>query len=267
MKASLNIVAVLFILFLAVQASAVDLKNLSAEEKGLAIVTEAKQRDEGFGNSEEVLTMSLKDRRGHERFRQMRVLTLERKDDGDWSLSIFDEPADVKGTAMLTYSHGLEPDDQWLYLPALKRVKRIASQNKSGRFMGSEFAFEDLSSFEVEKFRYTFLRQEIYDGKACFVTEWVPAYEHSGYSRQIVWHDRDEYRIQRVDYYDRSNKLLKTLRLTQYKQFLNKYWRAMEMEMINHQTGESTKLTYSNYRFRLGLTERDLDQNALKRAK
>ncbi|MBA3036082.1 MAG: outer membrane lipoprotein-sorting protein [Desulfobacterium sp.] len=248
-------------------ADASDYEGLNADEKGLAIAKEAKLRDEGFSDSEELLTMILKDRRGNERIRQMRVLTLERKDDGDWSLSIFDEPADVKGTAMLTYSHGLEPDDQWLYLPALKRVKRISSKNRSGLFMGSEFAFEDLSSFELEKFKYKFLRKEACDGEQCFVSEWIPAYEHSGYSKQIIWHDTNEYRIHRIDYYDRTNKLLKTLKLLQYKQFIGKYWRSMRMDMLNHKTGENTILTYSNYRFKIGLTDRDFDLNALKRAK
>ena len=97
------------------------------------------------------MVMTLKNRAGKTSRRIIRIKTLESKGDGDKSLSLFDEPADVKGTSMLTYSHGLKPDDQWLYLPALKRVKRINSRNKSGPFMGSEFAFEDLGSQEVEK--------------------------------------------------------------------------------------------------------------------
>ncbi|MBU1054308.1 MAG: outer membrane lipoprotein-sorting protein [Proteobacteria bacterium] len=258
---------IFLILFTFTTAQATDFDSFSPEEKGLAIAKEAKQRDEGFDNSEEILTMILKDRRGTERVRQMRILTLERKDDGDWTLSIFDEPADVKGTAMLTYSHGIESDDQWLYLPALKRVKRISSKNRSGRFMGSEFAFEDFSSFELEKFRYKFLNKEACDGEQCFVSEWIPAYEHSGYSKQIVWHDTNEYRIHKIDYYDRRNKLLKTLKLTKYKQYLDKYWRSMRMDMLNHQTEESTILKFSDYRFKIGLTKRDFDKNALKRAK
>ena len=78
------------------------------------------------------MKMILKNRAGNTSVRTIRTKTLEVSGDGDKSLSIFDEPADVKGTAMLTYSHGLEPDDQWLYLPAIKRVKRISSRNKSG---------------------------------------------------------------------------------------------------------------------------------------
>ncbi len=95
-------------------------------------------------------------------------------------------------------------------LPALKRVKRISSRNKSGPFMGSEFAFEDLGSQEVAKYTYKWLHDEEYNSLDCFVLERRPAYEHSGYTRQEVWVDKAEYRIQKVKYYDRKNSLLKT---------------------------------------------------------
>ena len=140
------------------------------EEQGLAIATEADRRDKGFGDSSATMKMVLRNRHGDESTREVRVRTLEVEGDGDKSLSIFDSPADVKGTAFLTFSHILEPDDQWLYLPALKRVKRISSKNKSGPFMGSEFAYEDLGSQEVEKYRYRYLRDEpCGDGWQCWV--------------------------------------------------------------------------------------------------
>ena len=122
------------------------------EEKGLEIAVEADRRDTGFHDSTATMAMLLKNRRGDESTRDIRVRTLEQKNDGDKSLTIFDRPADVKGTAFLSFTHKSGPDDQWLYLPALKRVKRISSRNKSGPFMGSEFAYEDLSSQEVEKY-------------------------------------------------------------------------------------------------------------------
>ncbi|NNK01755.1 MAG: outer membrane lipoprotein-sorting protein [Desulfatitalea sp.] len=239
----------------------------SPEEKGLEIAKEADRRLSGFGDCQEIFTMTLRDDRGRSRVRRMRILTLEREDDGDWFLSIFDEPADVKGTAMLTYSHTHTDDDQWLYLPALKRVKRISSKKKSGSFMGSEFSFEDFSSMEIEKYKYKYLRNEPCGDLDCFVSEWIPTYAYSGYTRMMVWHDLAEYRIQRVDYYDRKNKLLKTLLVKGYQLFDEKYWRAMHWIMENHQTKRSTTLEYSEYRFGVGLTERDFDQAALKRAK
>ena len=123
------------------------------EEKGLRIAKEGDVKDTGFGDFTADMLMTLKNRAGKTSRRVIRSKTLEGKGVGDKSLSLFDEPADVKGTAMLTFSHGLKADDQWLYLPALKRVKRINSRNKSGPFMGSEFAFEDLGSQDVEKYK------------------------------------------------------------------------------------------------------------------
>ena len=132
-----------------------------SQQRGLEIAQAAKAYDKDFTDFIADMTMTLKNKSGKTSTRLIRIRTLEVEDDGDKSLSIFDEPADVKGTAMLTYTHGLEPDDQWLYLPALKKVKRISSRNKSGPFMGSTFAFEDLGSQEVEKYTYNFLRDEI----------------------------------------------------------------------------------------------------------
>ena len=147
----------------------------------------------------------------------MRNLTLEVDGDGDKTLVIFDEPNDVKGTAFLNYTHREGSDDQWLYLPALRRVKRIASNNKSGPFMGSEFAYEDISSQEVEKYTYEFLRAEDVEGTSMYVVQRVPVDERSGYTRQIVWYDQAEYRVQRVDFYDRKDELMKTTDLSRIR--------------------------------------------------
>lgn len=237
------------------------------EEKGLAIAVEADERDRGWGDSRAGMKMVLRNRQGESSEREIRVRTLEVEDDGDKSLTIFDHPADVAGTAFLSYTHATEPDDQWLYLPALKRVKRIASANKSGPFMGSEFAFEDVSSQEVEKYSYKWLRDETLDGQECFVVERIPQYEHSGYTRQVAWIDKEHYRPQKVDYYDRKGAHLKTLTFHEYEQYLDQYWRAHRMEMVNQLNGKSTTLTWSDYEFRNGFTDRDFDRNTLKRVR
>ena len=235
------------------------------EEKGLEIAVEADRRDTGFHDSTATMTMLLKNRQGDKSTRDIRVRTLEQNNDGDKSLTIFDRPADVKGTAFLSFTHKSGPDDQWLYLPALKRVKRISSRNKSGPFMGSEFAYEDLSSQEVEKYTYKYLHDENYKGMDCFVIERDPVDPNSGYTRQVIWIDKAEYRPQKIDYYDRKNSLLKTLTFSDYRQFLGRYWRAYDMYMENHQTGKSTRLTWSDYQFKTGLTERDFNRSSLKR--
>ena len=213
--------------------------------------------------------MILTNRAGNSSKRVMRAKTLEGTNGaGDKALSLFDQPADVKGTKMLTFSHGLKPDDQWLYLPALKRVKRINSRNKSGPFMGSEFAFEDLGSQEVEKYTYKYLREEACgDGNAwkCHVIERTPAYKYSGYTKQVSWLDTQGYRVAKVMYYDRKNALLKTLTAHGYQQYLGKYWRPAKMVMTNHQTGKGTTLQWSAYKFRTGLKPRDFNNKSLAR--
>jgi hypothetical protein len=240
----------------------------SPEGKGLAIAQEADRRDTGFGDITAKMRMILKNKHGQKSERKIRTRTLEVKDDGDKSLSIFDTPKDVKGTAFLNFTHKVGDDDQWLYLPALKRVKRISSRNKSGSFMGSEFAYEDISSQEVEKYTYKWIRDEVYDGNECFVIERYPVdKKNSGYTRQLVWIDKSEYREWKVEYYDRKKSLLKTLVVKGYKKYLDKYWRPDEMNMVNHQTGKSTRLVMSSYKFRTGLTDRDFNKNSLKRAR
>ena len=235
--------------------------------RGLEIATEADKRDSGFIDSTAAMKMELKNKQGQTSIREVRVKTLEVDGDGDKALSIFDTPADIKGTASLTYSHALKPDEQWLYLPALKRVKRISSKNKSGPFMGSEFSYEDISSQEIDKYTYKYIKDEILNGIDSFVVERYPAYKHSGYTRQVAWVNKQEYRAEKIDFYDRKNTLLKTLTYSGYQKYLDKFWRADVMHMVNHQTGKSTTLTWNNYQFKTGLTDRDFNRNSLKRAK
>ncbi len=242
-------------------------------KKGLDIAVESDKRDTGFIDQTANMVMELRNKQGDVSKRTIRIKTLEVTGDGDKSMSIFDKPADVKGTAFLTYSHAIKPDEQWLYLPALKRVKRINSKNKSGPFMGSEFAYEDLASQEIEKYSYKFIRDEkiktdeFPDGVDCFVVERYPAYEHSGYTKQLAWVNKDRYVAEKIEFYDRKDDLLKTLTNKDYKQYLDQYWRPAEMFMENHQTGKSTLLTWENYEFKTGLTDKDFSRNSLKRAR
>jgi outer membrane lipoprotein-sorting protein len=237
----------------------------TAEEKGLAIIIESDNRDKGWQDSSAEMRMTLRNKKGKESIREIRIKNLEMDGDGDKGLTVFDQPRDVKGTAFLTYSHALEADEQWIFLPALKRVKRISSSNKSGPFMGSEFAYEDISSFEVEKYSYVYLRDEVLDSMDCFVLETTPLYKYSGYTKSTLWIDKAEYQIRKIDYFDRKKSLLKTQRFSDYKKYLNQYWRALTMTMENKQNGKSTVLKFSNFKFKSGFTKKDFEKNDLKR--
>ncbi len=246
--------------------SALPLSSVIADEaRGLEIATEADSRGNGFGDTTSTMTMVLRNKAGDETRRNMRAKTLEVPGDGDKSMTIFDEPRDVKGTASLTYSHATEADEQWLYLPALKRVKRISSKNKSGPFMGSEFAFEDISSQELAKYTYSYLRDDTVDGVPVYVVEAYPQYKNSGYTRLINWIHQDEYYPLKTEFFDRKDSLLKTLTYSNYEQYLDQFWRAHQMDMVNHQNGKSTTLTWEDYAFQTGLSASDFNSKALQR--
>lgn len=237
-----------------------------AAKKGLEIAWKMDKADAGFGSFSNTLNMELSNRHGQKTSRRMMGKTLEVEGDGDKSLIVFATPPDVKGTATMSFTHRTGPDDQWLYLPAIKRVKRISSNNKSGPFMGSEFAYEDLSSQEVDKYTYKYIKDETLNGVACQILERYPVDPTSGYKRQQVWANKSNYRVEKVEFYDRKNSKLKTLSFTKYKQYKGKFWRADVMTMVNHQNGKSTTLTFTEYNFDIGLTDDDFTQNALRTA-
>ena len=239
----------------------------AAEQKGLDIALEARERRLGFGNFTARQNMLLRNKRGQESRRELRVNVMEVDGDGDMSLFVFDEPRDVQGTAFLIHAHKDKGDDQWLYLPALKRVKRISSGNRSGSFMGSEFAYEDMTPPEVEKFTYRHLRDEACGELTCTVVERIPTDERSGYSRQTVWRDTDELRTWKVEYFDRKDAHLKTLTLDGYERYLDRFWQAGQMDMVNHLTGKSTTLTWTDYLFQTDLDAGDFTQAGLRRAR
>lgn len=238
----------------------------TTQEKGLAIAKEQDVKNSGFKDYANDIVMTLKNAQGQETVNYLHSLTLEVpvNGEGDKSKLVFDKPADVKGTAMLTFSHGLKPDDQWLFLPAVKRVKRLNSNNKSGPFMGSEFSYEDLSAPVVEKFTYNWLRDEACGEWQCHVVERVPAYEYSGYTRQVTWIDTKELRTVKIDYYERKGELLKTLTQSGFKLYKGKFWRADIGKMINHINGKSTVMASSNFQFGAGLAASEFDANSLQ---
>ena len=237
-----------------------------ADRRGFEVAARADRSDRGFGDSEVELEMILRNAAGRESRRTLKITTLEIADEseGDKSLVVFDNPNDIKGTALLSHANILDPDDQWLFLPALKRVKRISSANKSGPFVGSEFAFEDFTALELNKYDYTWLREEQYEGMTVDVIERRPRYENSGYTRQVSWVDRDVYQVRKVEFYDRRGDLLKTLVLTDYREY-DGVWRSHRFAMVNHQTGKSTDLIYGDYLFGVGLTDGDFVKGKLSR--
>jgi outer membrane lipoprotein-sorting protein len=238
-----------------------------AAAKGFQIAAQADRSDRGFGDSHVELKMILRNASGKSSTRVLEITTLELPDEkiGDKSMILFSSPGDIDGTALLSHARILEPDNQWLYLPALKRTKRISSKNKSGPFVGSEFAFEDITGQELRKYEYTWLRSEKCGALTCDVVERRPLYSNSGYKRQIGWVDQKYHQARKLQYYDRRGALLKTQTFDDYKLYNKRYWRAQVQKMVNHQTGKSTELRFGPFRFNVGLKDRDFVKGALDR--
>ncbi|MCF6264194.1 MAG: outer membrane lipoprotein-sorting protein [Xanthomonadales bacterium] len=234
------------------------------ESKGYQVSARSDRSDNGFSDSEVKVTMILRNKAGQESSRSMTFTTLEVASEsvGDKSLVLFNTPKDVEGTALLSHAKILKQDDQWLFLPALKRVKRISSKSKSGPFVGSEFAFEDFTANELNKYDYQWLREETCDEVKCDVVERIPLYEFSGYTRQIAWIDQTDFQLRKIDFYDRKNTLLKTLTFMDYRNY-DGVWRAHNLHMENAKNGKSTDLIYAEYTFKAGLTDNDFVKGRL----
>lgn len=216
----------------------------SPQQKGLQIARDVDAANNGFKGEYAEMEMVLINAHGDKTTRKLLNESIESEGDGDRSVSTFQWPADVKGTRMLTWSHKTGDDDQWLYLPSLKRVKRIASQNKSGAFMGSEFSYEDLGSQEVEEFTYKFLEDTSYENRPCWKIERVPVSPRSGYSKEITWMDKEYMNPVRIEYYDRKGELLKVGVFSKYVKY-GKFWRANRIDMDNVQTKKRSELTWT----------------------
>ncbi|MEL6361963.1 MAG: outer membrane lipoprotein-sorting protein [Pseudomonadota bacterium] len=272
MKTLFKLLVVASILaFVAPSVMAQTAEELASDDpkvRGFAIAERSDKSDAGFGASTVDLTMTLADKRGRETVRELKIDTREKEGEGngDWSVTRFFSPPDVEGTALLSQARILESDNQWLYLPALRRVKRISSSNKSGPFVGSEFAFEDLTASELGKYEYIYLSSEtLEDGTEVDKLQCNPLYERSGYTKLHCYFDTTTYQPRRLEFFDRGGNLLKTLDLLDYRQYPDGYYRSHRQVMQNHLTGKSTTLTFGDFDFGVDLDRRDFEPSALDR--
>ena len=232
-------------------------------QKGLYIATKMEEANEGFIGEESNMEMVLIDAYGAKTTRIMTGMVMEVDGDGDKSISIFENPQDVKGTKMLTHSHKNDDDDQWLYLPTFRRVKRISSSNKSSSFMGSEFSYEDLGSQEVEKYNYKWIKTI----KGGWIVERTPK-SKSGYSRMLMKISKKYMNPVKIEYYDRKNELLKTAAFSSFKQFKigkKAMWRANKIHMKNVQTKKESIFEWKERKLGVKQKAMDFNKTALKR--
>ncbi|MGJ8602690.1 MAG: outer membrane lipoprotein-sorting protein [Marivita sp.] len=237
----------------------------TAEQRGLRLATEASDRTGGYQDISSSGEMILKTSSGQSATRRFDSSWISTGTDASRTLLVFRWPGDIRNTALLTHVYAGKNDDQWLFLPAMERVRRISGSGRSGSFVGSEFAYEDMVDQEVDKFSHTWVADERCPASGtCHVIDRVPT-TNSGYSRQRIWLDAAELRLQQVQFFDRRGAHLKTLSISGYRKYNNRFWRASQMNMVNHLTGASTQLMWGDYQFNQGLSASEFTTNALKR--
>ena len=239
-----------------------------AAARGRQFAEEADEADRGFKWMSADGRMILIDARGNQNIREFESRILEDLEDGDRGTIVFLRPPDIAKTALLTIGNKGVDDHQWIYLPALKRVKRISASGKTGSFVGSEFTYEDLGSPQLDDYSYLWLAEEPCPGDAslvCTVLQRVPHDKDSGYSRIVSWYDNSTFRILKAEYYDRKGALLKVLIASDFELFKDRFWRAHRLVMTNQVNGKSTEMVWRGFDFDTALDENDFTTRALER--
>ena len=234
------------------------------ELTGLDIMTKVYVRPTGDDMTAD-LSMTLDNSRGDQRVREIKQLI---KDFGDMEKKImfFVKPADIKNTSFMNWSYDDETknDDQWIYLPALKKVKRISSDSKSDYFMGSDFTYDDLGDRHPVQDTHTILTEEIIDGFDCYVVESVPKDEDYMYSRTVTWVIKDKWIGLKKEFYDEDDDFLKRLILNDYKEF-NDVIVITSVTMKNEQKNHQTIMKLSNVEINTGIANTQFTERMMKR--
>jgi len=211
------------------------------------------------------LTMILENSSGNQRIREIKQFT---KDFGDVEKKImfFKSPADVRNTSFMNWSYDDETrnDDQWIYLPALKRVKRISSDSKGDYFMGSDFTYDDLGDRHPTDDTHRILREEVIDGKITYVVESIPKDEDYMYSRTITWVIKDSWIGLKKEFYDEDNELLKILSVEEQQDF-DGIIIITKTKMTNVQKNRSTVMSLSNVVVNKGIPDNMFTERMMRR--
>lgn len=193
-------------------------------------------------------TLIINDSRGNQRVRKNTMASKTFPDNTEKRIIKFISPAEVKGTGILIYDHNEKSDDMWIYLPAMRKTRRIVSSEKSKGFMGSEFSNADMTAPAIADFSYEVLGSELIDGKDCWMIESIPVSmdieDEYGYSRSVSWICKNDYIVQRTKFYDFDNEHFKTIKTLEYKLLdkVERKYMITEMFADNHSNGRSSSM-------------------------
>ncbi len=200
-------------------------------------------------------TFTLINRTGQERVRKVFGTTkLEDNEIDNMRMTRFLSPPDVKGTVSLLIEHADRDDDIWLYLPGLKKVRRLVSSNKKDSFLGTDFSYADVIGYKVGEWNYKLLKEETIDTQPCYVIEATPKTEavksNTGYSKRISWIRKDNKMTVKSEFWDENGQMLKTSTFNDIQLVDKKRgnWQAMRLETSNVQTGHRTIIRFENFK-------------------
>lgn len=243
--------------------------NAEGEPSGLEIVTKAD--DARRAKSErQVLTMTLENSRGQKRVRTIEGWEREMSDAEEHRFSRFKEPSDVKDTTLLTYDYEEKDDDIWLYLPALKKVKRILSSNKGDYFMGSDFTYEDMENIDLVNWTYTVAGKETIDGTECWIVDAAANTDkergETSYNKLRYWIGADDFIIRKIDYTDKKDRQSKQLIISEIRttSATDPRKRGHKMEMKNFLTEHKTVLDISELQLDVPVSDDLFSQRSLQ---
>jgi outer membrane lipoprotein-sorting protein len=230
---------------------------------GREIVKKAYNRPEGDDQVSN-LKMTLINSRGDTRVRDIKQY-MKDMDNVEKSIMFFTSPADVAGTSFMNWTYDDDrSDDQWIYLPALRKVKRISSESKSDYFMGSDFTYDDLGDRKLDEDKHKLLREEEIDGKSCFVVESVPIDPDYMYSKTVTWIEKDTYIGVKKEFYDEDGDHLKTLTVKDYEN-ISGFDIITHSEMHNVQKDHTTKMELTNVEINSGVRKNMFTERMMTR--
>ena len=218
-------------------------------QTGRDIIQRVKDRPDGNTRYAE-MQLTLVKKNGDKRERKMVSWAMDEGKDTK-KIMFFTYPGDVKGTGFLTWDYDQtgKEDDKWLYLPAMKKTRRISgSSSKTDYFMGTDFTYDDMGGRNVDDDTHKLLREETRDGHKCWVVESVPKDAREIYSRKLAWIRQDCDTAVYVEFYDKLDKLHRVMTV-QDVQKVQGFWTVMKMEMKNVQNGHSTQITVTGPKY------------------
>ena len=200
-------------------------------------------------------TFTLISKTGQERVRKtFGVSKLQANGEDNMRMTRFMAPADVKGTVSLLIEHSAADDDIWIYLPALKKVRRLVSSNKKDSFVGTDFSYGDVIGHKTAEWSYKLLREESEAGMPCYVVEATPksdaVRDSSGYAKRVIWIRKDNFFAIRGELWDEAVQPVKTFHMTELQEVdpARRKWQAMRLEAKNLQTGHQTVIHFENFK-------------------